>query len=167
MKQHFKVYKKSGIMILKNKIENNDNTNENNIEEYPIISECKYLGILINDQMNIKKHIGNIDKKLDEYFQRNYILNKKYLSVKSIMLIFGYFHKSRLLYGLPSFIDQKSKIDRVDNIMVFNIKRLWKLTNRTNSERLKIALGLPDLFTFLVQRLIKLKVKYEYVFEEK
>ena len=51
--------------------------------------------------------------------------------------------------------------------MVFNIKILLKLTNRTNSERLKIALGLPDLFTFLVQRLIKLNVKYEYVFEEK
>ena len=31
--------------------------------------------------MNIQKHIGNIDKKLDEYFQRNYILNKKYFSV--------------------------------------------------------------------------------------
>ena len=154
---------KSGIMLLKH----NDNTNENNIEEYPIITEYKYLGILINDKMNIKKHIGNIDKKLDEYFQRNYILNKKYFSVKSIMLIFGYFHKSRLLYGLPAFIDQKSQINRVDNLMVFNIKRLLKLTNRTNSERLKIALGLPDLFTFLAQRLIKLKVKYEYVFEEK
>ena len=83
------------------------------------------------------------------------------------MLIFGYFHRSRLLYGLPAFIDQKSKIERVDDLMVFNIKRLLKLTNRTNSERLKIALGLPDLFTFLVQRLIKLKVKYENVFEEK
>ena len=82
------------------------------------------------------------------------------------MLIFGYFHRSRLLYGLPAFIDKKSKIERVDNLMVFNIKRLLKLTKRTNSERLKIALGLPDLFTFLVQRLIKLKVKYEYVFEE-
>ena len=42
--------------------------------------------------MNIQKLIGNIDKELDEYFQRNYILNKKYFSVKSIMLIFGYFH---------------------------------------------------------------------------
>ena len=43
---------KSGIMILKH----NDNTNENNIEEYPIITEYKYLGILINDKMN-KKNI--------------------------------------------------------------------------------------------------------------
>ena len=37
-------------MVLKN----NNNTNENNIEEYPIINEYKYLGILINDKMNIR-----------------------------------------------------------------------------------------------------------------
>ena len=49
------------------------------------------------------------------------------------MLSFEYFHKSRILYGLPAFIEQKSKIDRVDDLMVFNIKRLLKLTNRTNS----------------------------------
>ena len=62
----------------------------------------------------------NLNKKLDEYFQRNYILNKKYFTVKSIILIFGYFHKSRLLYGLPAFIDQKSRINKVDNLMVLD-----------------------------------------------
>ena len=64
------------------------------------------------------------------------------------MLIFGYissyFHKSRLLYGLPAFIGQKSKIKRIDNIMVRNIKRLLKLPNSTNNIRLKITLGLRD-----------------------
>ena len=153
---------KSGIMILKNNIEKNDN-----IDGYPIINEYKYLGIIINDKMNIQKHIGNIDKKLDEYFQRNYVLNKKYFSVKSILLIFGYFHKSRLLYGLPAFIDQKSKIKRIDNIMSTNIKKLLKLPMRTNTERLKIALGLPNLNIYLIQRLIKLKIKYENIFKEK
>ena len=44
------------------KLKHNDNSNENNIEENPIINEYKYLGILINDKMNIQKHIGNIDK---------------------------------------------------------------------------------------------------------
>jgi hypothetical protein len=83
------------------------------------------------------------------------------------MLIFGYFHKSRLLYGLPAFIDQKSKIERIDNIMITNIKKLLKLAKRTNTERLKIALGLPDLNTYLIQRLIKLKIKYENIFNEK
>ena len=55
--------------------------------------------------MKINKHVDNIDKKIGEYFTKNYVLNKRYFSVKSIMLIFRYFHKSRLLYGLPAFID--------------------------------------------------------------
>ena len=55
--------------------------------------------------MNKQKHIDCIDKKLDEYFEKNYLLNKRYFSVKSIMLIFGYFHKSKLLYDLPAFIE--------------------------------------------------------------
>jgi len=86
---------------------------------------------------------------------------KRYFSVKSIILIFDYFHKSRLLYGLSTFIDQKSKINRIDRIMTSNIKKLLKLPKRTNNERLKIILGLPDLDTYLIKRLIKLKIKYE------
>ena len=116
--------------------------------------------------MNIQSHIGNIDKKLKKYFEKIYILNKKFFSVKSIMLIFWYFHKSRLLYGLPAFIAQQSKIKRIDNVTT-NIKNLLKLPIRTNTQRLKLASGLPDLNTYLVQRLIKLKIKYENKFNEK
>ena len=92
---------KSGIVLIK-RIEE-----ETEIEGYPVITEYKYLGILIDNKLKITKHKGNIDKKLNEYFSRNFILNKRYFSVKSIMQIFGYFHKSRLLYGLPAFVDQK------------------------------------------------------------
>ena len=38
------------------------------------------------------------------------------------MQIFGYFHRSRLLYGLPAFVDQKSWINRVD-------KKIKKIKN--------------------------------------
>ena len=72
-----------------------------------------------------------------------------------------------LLYGLPAFRDQKSKIQRIDTIMSSNIKKLLKLPKRINNERLKIALGIPDLNIYLVQRLIKLKIKYENIFNEK
>ena len=51
--------------------------------------------------------------------------------------------------------------------MISNIKKLLKLANPINTERLKISLGLPDLYTYLVQTLIKLKIKYEKIFEEK
>ena len=58
--------------------------NDEYIRDYPVIKEYKYLGIVIDNKLNIRKHIGNIDKKLNEYFSRNYILNKRYFSVKSI-----------------------------------------------------------------------------------
>ena len=80
--------------------------------------------------MKINKHVCNIDKKIGEYFTTNYVLNKRYFSVKSIMLIFGYFHKSRLLYGLPAFIAQKSWINRIDKVMLTNIKKLVKIKNK-------------------------------------
>ena len=92
--------------------------------------------------MKINSHIGIIDKKLSEYFTRKYVLNKRYFIFKSIILIFGYFHKSRLLYGFPAFIDQESWIKRIDKVMLTNIKKLLKLPIRTNNSRLKIALGL-------------------------
>ena len=107
---------KSGIMLIKGKEEDVE------IEGYPVITEYKYLGITIDNKLKIAKHIGNIDKKVNEYFSRNYILNKRYFSVKSIMQIFGYFHKSRLLYGLPAFVEQKSWINRVNKIMVKILK---------------------------------------------
>ena len=50
--------------------------------------------------------------------------------------------------------------------MTKNIKKLLKLPKRTNNERMKLALGIPDLCTYLISRLLKLKIKYENVFHE-
>ena len=52
-------------------------------------------------------------------------------------------------------------LNRIDKKMT-SIKKLLKLLIRTNNSRLKIVLGLPDLNTYLVCRLLKLKEKYEY-----
>ena len=52
--------------------------------------------------------------------------------------------------------------------MITNIKKLLKLPIRTNNSRLKIALKLPNLNTYLICRLLKLKDnKYEYIFNKK
>jgi len=67
--------KKSGIMIVKG------NEERNEIEGYSNINEYIYLGITITDKMQINKHIDSINKKTNEYFQRNNILNKRYFSV--------------------------------------------------------------------------------------
>ena len=65
---------------------------------------------MIDNKLRITKHIGNIDKTLKEYFGRIFLPNKRYFSVKSIMQIFGYFNKSRLLYGLPALHLQIKKV---------------------------------------------------------
>lgn len=129
---------------------------KNEIDGYPIIHEYKYLGITITNKIQINKHIDNINKKINIYFQINNILNKRYFNIKSIMLLFEYYHKSRFLYGLLAFIDQKSKINKIDNKILSNIKKLLILPIRTNNKKLKISLGLPDLNLFLTKRLIKL-----------
>ena len=80
--------------------------------------------------------------------------------------IFWDFHKSRLIYGLPAFLAQKSWISRVENIMIIIIKLLLRLLKRINNIRLKIVLGIPDLCVYLISRLWGLKIKYEIVFNE-
>ena len=45
--------------------------------------------------------------------------------------------------------------------MTKNIKKLLRLPERSNSIRLKIALGIPDLCVYLISRLLRLKTKYE------
>ena len=74
-------------------------------------------------------NVGNIDKKLKKYFEKNYILNKRFFSVKSIMLIFGYFHKSRLLYGLPAkklCRERRKTLEELNKIDNTNYKKLLK-----------------------------------------
>ena len=83
------------------------------------------------------------------------------------MLLFNYFHKSRLYYGLPAFIDQTSVINRVYRSILYNIKMLLKLPLRTNNNKLRTALGIPDIRIYLYARLQKLKYKYEMNFNER
>ena len=53
---------------------------------------------------------------------------------------------------MPAFIDQKYWINRIDKVMLTNIKKLLKLPIKTNYNSIKIALRLPDLETYLVCR---------------
>jgi len=50
-------------------------------------------------------------------------------------------------------------IDRIDKVMITNFKKLLKLTIRTNNNKLKIALGLPNLNTYVICRTLKVKEK--------
>ena len=44
---------------------------------------------------------------------------------------------------------------------------LVRLPKRINKIKLKISLGIPDLCVYLISKLLKLKIKYENLFNEK
>ena len=77
-----------------------------------------------------------------------------------LLFIDNYFHKSRLYYGLPAFIDQTSAINGVYRAILYNIKILLKLPKRTNNNKLRTALGIPDIKIYLYSKLQKLNIKY-------
>ena len=81
------------------------------------------------------------------------------------MLLFNYFH--HLYYCLPAFIDQTAAINRVYRSILYNIKVLLKLPIRTNNNKHRAALFVPDIKIYLNKRLQKLKIKYEMNFKEK
>ena len=87
-------------------------------QKYTVIKKYKYLGITIDNKMKINKYVCNIDKKIGEYFIKNYVLIKRYFNIKSILLIFGYFNKPRLLYDQSKFIEKESWIKRIDTYLV-------------------------------------------------
>ena len=72
-----------------------------------------------------------------------------------------------LYYDLPTFIDQTSAINRVYRSILYNIKVLIKLPIRTNNNKIRNALGIPDIKIYLYLRLQKFKNKYEMNFKEK
>ena len=72
-----------------------------------------------------------------------------------------------LYYDLTTFIDQTSAINRVYRSILYNIKVLIKLPIRTNNNKIRNALGIPDIKIYLYLRLQKLKYKYEMNFKEK
>ena len=153
--------KKSGILVIQGKEDRKE------INGYPIVKRYKYLGVLIDSQLNCKDHIQSVRKRLESYFSRNFMINSRFFSVKSILTLFGYFQRSRLLYGMNCFVDLLSPIRTLESITLTNLKMILRLPVRTSNNRLKICLGLPDLKVYLVTRLIKALKKYEMIFGEK
>ena len=57
--------KKSGILVLKRQKNNIDNIND-----YPIKANYKYLGVEINNEIFSMTHLYNVNKKLSDYLKR-------------------------------------------------------------------------------------------------
>ena len=61
--------------------------------------------------MKKNKQICIIDKKIGEYYTRNYVLNKRYFNVKSIMLMFFIFSNQDYYINQPLSTLNKIKIE--------------------------------------------------------
>ena len=74
--------------------------------------------------MKKNKQICIIDKKIGEYYTRNYVLNKRYFNVKSIMLMFFIFSNQDYYINQPLSTLNKIKIEWIK----WNKQRtiLWK-----------------------------------------
>ena len=86
----------------------------------------------MNDKIKINKHVCNIDKKIGEYFTRNYVLNKRYFSVKSIILIFDIFKQNNSYKKWNSNSEPLSNsIYLIPKITESNIKQREKINDHS------------------------------------
>jgi hypothetical protein len=79
-------------------------------------------------------------------------------------LITTYFHKSRLVYGLSSFLDKTAAIERVESKVMLMVVSILKLEKNTRRDRIRATLALPRVDTSLAVMLIKNLIKYQEFF---
>ena len=153
--------KKSGIIIV-----NDDGTDPNTIEGHTVVSEYKYLGILLDTKLSPKTHIHSLNRKLKVYLKRNKMLHKRFFTPYSLIRIIDYFVKSRLSYGLSCFLDNESAMRSIEKSLLKHLKSIFDLPENTSHRRLQVILGEPDLRIRLSIRLLKNWHKYRGHFGE-
>jgi uncharacterized protein (UPF0147 family) len=147
--------KKSGIFII-----NDDGKDPNQINDFPVVLEYKYLGVLLDTKISPARHIFSIRKKIDTYFQRNGWLHKKYFTPFSLIRIIDYFVKSRISYGLCCFLDNPSAMKRLEDTLVRHLKSIFDLPKNTSHRRILATLGESEIKMRLAIRLLKNWHKY-------
>ena len=147
---------KSGILILKN-----PGRYEAEIGGYPVKKTYKYLGVKLDSKLSPLPGLIEVNSKLSIYLKRNNWLIKKHFSPRSLTLISDYYQKSRLVYGMSSFLDDPYTITQVERHSVQYTKSVLGLKNCVNSRRIRLALGRPKVEHLLWLLLRKNLDKYE------
>ena len=142
--------KKSGILIL-----NSDNIDADYIHGFPVVDHYRYLGVIINSKMSAKGHIMAQNRKVNAYFDKNFMLLKKYFTPFSLVRIVNIFVKSRLSYGLCCFLDSPACMKALDNSLLRHLKSIFGLPKLTSHKLIRVVLGEPELRTRLSLRLLK------------
>jgi hypothetical protein len=153
--------KKSGIMII-----NDDGKDPSDIKGYPVVSEYKYLGVMLDSKMSPITHIANVRKHINTYLKRNRYLYKKQFTPMSLLRLIDYFVKSRLSYGMCCFLDNKRAMKDLQRTLLVHLKSILGLPTNTSHDRLQATFGEPDLKLRLAVRLLKNWYKYYDHYEE-
>ena len=140
---------KSGIMIIQGY------TELNQYRGYPIVGTYKYLGVQINNELDCPLQQAMAKKRLNVYVERNKKLLSEYFSPRSLLKIFNYFQKSRICYGLSSFMDVVKNVYNADVVLMKMLKSVLGLGDSCSNSRLRATIGVSDLEHKMVFSLIK------------
>jgi hypothetical protein len=153
---------KSGIMI----INCNRELAKDHIKGIPIVDEYKYLGVLLGNDLDVKRHITSVKSKVSSYFERYSWLKKRYFTPKSLMILIDYFIKSRLMYGMCWFMRTRNNVEGLDSAAMKHICKMYGLSPNTSQDRIRIILAEPNIEIKLAIRILKILYKYRKHFKD-
>jgi hypothetical protein len=109
----------------------------------------------MDDTIHFSRQITRNGDRMKDYYTRNKKLIRTYFSPSSLIKIFNYYQKSRMVYGMNSDMVQKETAIRLRQNLIQMIKQILGMDYRCNNKRIQLALAIPDLTSKLVVQLIK------------
>jgi hypothetical protein len=124
----------------------------------------KYLGVWINSRLSFAYQVTSSADRLKAYYARNKKLIRTYFSPRSLIKIFNYYQKSRLVYGMSSDMINTQTVIRLRQNIVSLVKQILGISPRSNNNRIVLALAVSDLTSKLVLQLLKNLAKLKKFF---
>jgi len=117
------------------------------------INKYKYLGMVLNNKMNMKDHTQNIKCKIEAAYQTLIAItedsNLKGIQMKSLWKLVQTCIEPLVTYGLEAITLKKAEIKSLNTIWTNIIKRALMTPQSTPSEAIYIETGLLDIETMI------------------
>lgn len=86
---------------------------------------------------------SRIKKKLDIKLTRNNWINKHTITRKSLINLWAYYHRSKVVYDMSCFLDMKNTFESVERRNLKYTPSTLGLRDQVNSNRVSIILNRP------------------------
>jgi hypothetical protein len=107
-------------------------------ENLPLVSQYKYLGITIDKRLSIKTHKEIIKRVINTYTDRFFKIRTTALTTSIKLQIWDVFIRSCIVYGLESFLNNKSYVKQISSLYRNSLKKIPGLLSRTNTGTLHL-----------------------------